>query len=181
MACRALKRSPRGAGRRRASCPGPRTSAVIPVAAQRLSHWRSVTHHHHAPPVGAEEVLRIGPVERIAQLWPIVAVDGNFADDAEMAQHGKGHILQRQFDKLSLAGALAVALGGQDCRARPAGRRCSPRPAAHVPRVRSILRAVAVGNPTDGLTCVVHLRAAVPSRPSPDIMIRSSRCLRSSS
>ena len=59
---------------------------------------------HHAPPVGAEEVLPVAAVERVAALRPVDAVHHDLADDAEVAEHRGGSILQREHDLLARAG-----------------------------------------------------------------------------
>ena len=101
-------------------------------------------------------------VEGVAVFRPIGAVDLDFADDAEIAEHGERHVFQRELDELALAGRAPVTLGGEDPQSRLLSGNAVPG-GQHVPY--RLARALWPGRhrePDRRIDRVVDLRAPVP-------------------
>src|SRR5581483_3732727 len=70
-------------------------------------------HHHDPLAFLGGEVPPEGAVEVVAVLRALALVDLHLGDLAEVADHGEGHVRQRQAHELAGPGQAAVPLGGQ--------------------------------------------------------------------
>ena len=116
---------------------------------------------HHAAAVAGAEVVAEGAVEVVAVARGVLAADLHLGDPPEVADHRERDVGEREPDQLALAGARAVALGGEDPgRGEPAHDRV-PRRQHRVERAGEVARAGRpreAGRRVDG---VVDLRGAV--------------------
>ena len=67
-------------------------------------------------PSRGREVAAEGAVEVVAVLRTLLVVDLDLGDLAEVADHRERDVGERDADELALAGAPAVALGGEHAR-----------------------------------------------------------------
>ena len=116
---------------------------------------------HHAAAVAGAEVVPEGAVEVVAVARGVLAADLDLRDAAEVADHREGDVGEREPDQLALAGAGALALGGEDPGGGEAAHRHVPRRQHRVERAGEVARAGRpreAGGRVDG---VVDLRRAV--------------------
>ena len=127
--------------------------SLNPVTFSRFFHLpRGQADDHDPLPVGAEEILPVSTVKAVSGLAAGLARRGVLADDAQMPQHRRGHVLERQVHGLPRAMAQPVAFGSQQAETTMPPAIASQAGRAWATGSDEPSGPVAMGKPTAGFT-----------------------------
>ena len=120
---------------------------------------------------GAEKIVTISAIECISGLLAWGGVQDGIANHSEMAQGGRSHIFEGEFNILPLPPTQAVAFGGKQRRDHKISRDQIPCGQRGSNRAIMAFWASHVGNPKCGIYRVIHLLKNLPLRAELDVQM----------